>query len=69
MRSLNETLPKGVAPPAAPATVAVKVTAWPKLLGFGEDASEVLLGATTDCTSPALDPPLKLVSPPRCAVT
>ena len=39
--SLNVTDPPGV--PPDPATVAVKVTAWPKLLGLTDDASDTLV--------------------------
>jgi hypothetical protein len=38
--SLNVTVPVG-APPPKPATVALNVTDWPKLLGFVEVVSDV----------------------------
>jgi hypothetical protein len=40
--SLNVTVPVGV--PVALVTEAVKVTAWPTLLGLTEDASAVVVG-------------------------
>jgi hypothetical protein len=62
--SLNVTIPVGVpvAPPAG-VTVAVKVTAWPGVLGLGDDVSVVVVAlATTVCVT---DAPfeLKLMSP------
>jgi len=39
--SLKVTVPLGVPPPLAGVTVAVKVTAWPNALGFGDEDSVV----------------------------
>jgi hypothetical protein len=39
--SRNLTVPVGVGPPATAATVAVKVTGWPKKEGFGEELTIV----------------------------
>lgn len=39
--SLNVTVPLGVPPPLAGVTVAVKITACPTVLGFGDDDSVV----------------------------
>lgn len=47
--SLKVTVPVGAPPPPVVVTVAVKVTAWPAVLGFSEDAMlvVVVLTATT----------------------
>jgi hypothetical protein len=44
---LKVTVPVGVPDADAGATVAVKVTAWPTLLGFGDDVSVVVVFAAT----------------------
>lgn len=44
-RSVNVTVPVGLVPPALPETVAVNVTASPKLLGFFDDVTVVVLAA------------------------
>jgi hypothetical protein len=41
--SLNVTDPVGVPPP--PVTVAVKVTAWPNVLGLSDEISDVVVEA------------------------
>ena len=41
--SLKVTVPVGVPPPLVGVTVAVKVTGWPTLLGFCDDANVVVV--------------------------
>src|SRR5689334_1210825 len=69
--SLKLTEPVGwPAPGADAATLAVKVTFWPAVDGFGEAVTTVVVAALL--TSWACDPevlPLKLVSPPYTATT
>jgi hypothetical protein len=60
---LKLTEPVGV--PALLLTVAVKVTAWPTLLGFTEDASVVVVAARlTTCVNAGEVLAEKLASPP-----
>ena len=44
--TLNCTAPVGVEVPLVATTVAVNVTDWPKVEGFGEDASDVVVPVT-----------------------
>ena len=61
--SLKVTVPVGV--PPVEVTVAVKVTAAPKVDGFRDEASEVeLLACFTVCVNTAEVLPAKLVLPP-----
>ena len=60
--SLNVTVPVGV--PDVAATVAVKVTAWPNVEGFSEDATVVELAGFTVCVRLAEVLAVKLASPP-----
>jgi hypothetical protein len=63
---LNVTVPVGVPEPGAVAlTVAVKVTAWPNVLGLAEDVTAVLVAAWfTVCVMAGEVLVAKLVSPP-----
>ena len=45
-----------VPPPSVGETVAVSVTDWPKLLGFGDEPSTVLVGVTTTCVVTPCEP-------------
>jgi hypothetical protein len=57
---MNVTVPVGL----EPVTVAVKVTAWPNVLGFCDETSAVVVpGWLTTCTSGA-DVPLALFASP-----
>ena len=61
--ALNTTLPTGV-PELDEATDAVKVTAWPNTLAFGEEVAVVVVGpAPTRCDSDEAFEPTKLLSP------
>ncbi|GAA1173953.1 hypothetical protein GCM10009578_014720 [Streptomyces rhizosphaericus] len=58
------TVPVGTPPPGATATtVAVKVTFWPKVDGFGEGVSKVLLFALATVIDPVTDEPCTPASP------
>src|SRR5213082_1454271 len=46
-RSMNVTVPVGLRPPAPPETVAVNVTGWFNILGFGDEESVVVVPAET----------------------
>jgi hypothetical protein len=64
--SMKATEPPGVPPPGATAlTVAVSATDWPKVDGFTDDVSVVVVLAWfTVCVRAADALPLKFVSPP-----
>jgi hypothetical protein len=66
--SRNVTVPVGVpAPGGTAATVAVKVTDWPKTEGFTDEVTAVsVLALLTTCGLPVSEPvlPLKFPSPP-----
>ena len=64
--SLNVTVPVGVPLPGAPAaTVAVKVTDWPKTDGFADDVTEVVVASLVTVSVRTDDTlPVKLLSPP-----
>jgi hypothetical protein len=61
--SRKVTVPVGV--PPGPVTVAVKVTDWPKVDGFGEAVrAAVLVALLTTCETAEDVEPMKFVSPP-----
>ena len=63
--SLKVTVPVGVPDPLVGVTVAVKVTACPTVLGFGDEDSAVVVAAwPTVCVSAGEVLPVKLPSPP-----
>jgi len=62
--SLNVTVPVGVPAPAVTVNVAVNVTDCPKLDGFTEEVSALLIVPCTLCVNTADVLPAKLVSPP-----
>ena len=57
--SVNVTVPTGI--PAADATVAVNVTDWPKVDGFGAELTAVVVGPSTVCAVAAV--PLLFAQP------
>ena len=61
--SVKVTVPVGVAAPLCPDTVAVKLTAWPKVLGLGDPASVVVLAPFVTVCEKVPDEFEKLVSP------
>ena len=58
-------MPLGVPDPLVGVTVAVKVTACPTVLGFGDEDSAVVVATwPTVCVSAGEVLPVKLLSPP-----
>jgi hypothetical protein len=67
--SMNVTVPVGVPIPPVGVTVAVKVTDWPRVDGFADDATDAVVDDWLTTWLNAADVlPAKFVSPPKTAV-